>query len=96
MTNQQDVARWLKNVKNYDGQIANHIAKAITPILVAAKEAMESAIIYDKAIRSCSNDPKKMASFCSAQGKDLDTLYNSWIYRSTRALAKLKEVLPNG
>lgn len=30
---------------------------------------------YDRAINSCGNDPEKMASFCSATGDDLDTLY---------------------
>ena len=34
-----------------------------------------AVLAYDAAIRSCANDPEKMASFCSAEGDDLDMLY---------------------
>jgi hypothetical protein len=37
--------------------------------LAAAVEA------YDRAVESCANDPERMASFCSAEGEDLDRLY---------------------
>lgn len=35
----------------------------------------ELVVEYDKAIKSCANDPEKMSSFCTAQGDDLDELY---------------------
>lgn len=54
--------------------------------LVAAAQA---AIEYDAAIAASANDPEKMASFCSAQGDDLDTLYDRWINLSRAALAKV-------
>jgi hypothetical protein len=38
-------------------------------------ELAEAVREYDEAIRSCANDPEKMASFCTAQGDDLDMLY---------------------
>ena len=52
--------------------------------------ACEAAIAYDKAIQSCANDPDKMASFCTAQGDDLDTLYADWISKSTAALGRAR------
>lgn len=30
---------------------------------------------YDKAIRSCADDPEKMSSFCTAEDDTLDDLY---------------------
>ena len=53
--------------------------------LVAAAKA---AIAYDSAIASCANDPCNMASFCTAEGDDLDSLYADWIDKSRAALAK--------
>jgi len=38
--------------------------------------ALARAVLdYDEAIKSCADDPKKMASFCTAQGDTLDMLY---------------------
>ena len=58
--------------------------------------ACQAAIRYDDAIRSCANDPKKMASFCSAQGDDLDALYFDWITKARKALPKDRAALEDG
>jgi len=55
--------------------------------LVAAAQA---ALAYDRAISSCANEPGKMASFCTAQGDDLDTLYFNWVNASKQALAQAR------
>lgn len=34
---------------------------------------------YDAAIQACANDPEKMASFCTAQGDNLDDLYRQMV-----------------
>ena len=46
-----------------------------------AREAKLSAAVlaYDAAIRGCANEPERMASFCTAEGDDLDTLYLAMI-----------------
>ena len=49
-----------------------------------------AAVAYDDAIQSCANDPKRMASFCTADGDDLDALYACWISASRAALARGK------
>ncbi len=55
--------------------------------ITALKLAAEAAIRYDKAIAICANSPKKMSSFCSAEGEDLDFLYADWISKSRAALS---------
>jgi len=50
----------------------------------------EAAIRYDEAIRSCANDPDKMASHCTAQDEDLDALYFDWLNKAQAAIAKAK------
>ena len=52
-------------------------------------EAAKAAILYDAAIQSCANDPKRMTEFLTAQGDDLDALYDNWIGKSRAALATL-------
>lgn len=42
----------------------------------------EAALKYDDAIRACANDPSRMASFCTATGEDLDTLYLEWMTKA--------------
>lgn len=64
------------------GPIAVHAAAA--ELLAAA----EAAIAYDGAIQTAGNDPGKMASFCTAKGETLDSLYADWIEKSRRAHAK--------
>ena len=52
-------------------------------MLVAACEA---ALRYHDAIAQCANSPEKMASFCTAEGDDLDALYTAWQVAATVAL----------
>ncbi len=49
-------------------------------------KACHAAVEYDKAIRSCANEPEKMASFCTAQGQNLDDLYRAWINAARKAI----------
>jgi hypothetical protein len=49
----------------------------------------DSAIAYDEAIHGCANDPERMASFCTAQGDDLDALYLAWLDAARDAKAAL-------
>ena len=61
-----------------------------TPEREAAPELYRACIAgkkYDEAIRQCSNDPEKMASFCTSQGDTLDTLYMDWMTKIRHALA---------
>ena len=53
----------------------------------ALANACEAAIRYDEAIRACADDPDKMASYCTAEGDDLDKLYDDWMSQSRAALA---------
>lgn len=50
--------------------------------------AARAALAYDAAIQSCCNDPSRMASFCTAEGDDIDALYAAWIDASRAAIAK--------
>lgn len=51
-----------------------------------ALAACRAALEYDRALSACANDPKKMFSFCSAQGDNLDSLYFDWVNKSRAAL----------
>lgn len=55
----------------------------------ALRELAEACLAYDRAIESCADNPAKMASFCSAQGDDLDTLYFRWRDLAKAGLALL-------
>lgn len=46
-----------------------------------------AALKYDAAIQACANDPDKMASHCTAEGDDLDTLYADWVSLARAAMA---------
>jgi hypothetical protein len=59
-------------------------ANVANDLLAAAR----AAIAYDAAIQSCANEPDNMASYCSAQGDDLDMLYAAWITASRAAITK--------
>lgn len=62
---------------------ANAALAIAAPLFVVAAQA---AIAYDAAIEKCANDPDTMASFCTAEGDDLDALYLTWITLSREAL----------
>ena len=51
-------------------------------------KACKHAIKYDKAIESCGNEPKKMSSYCTAEGETLDKLYSKWIESAKQAIIK--------
>lgn len=53
-------------------------------------EAAKAAVAYDQAIESCGNNPNGMASFCTAEGADLDALYLDWRTKARAALAKAR------
>jgi hypothetical protein len=50
-----------------------------------ALNAAAAAVAYDAAIQQCADSPEKMASFCTAQGDDLDALYAHWINLARQA-----------
>jgi hypothetical protein len=50
--------------------------------------AARAALAYDAAIRSCADEPGKMASFCTAEGSTLDMLYADWCDTAAAAIAK--------
>ncbi len=54
----------------------------------ALLEAALKAIKYDEVIKSCANEPDKMASYCTAEGTTLDSLYFDWMTSSRAAIAK--------
>lgn len=51
------------------------LARLIVESINGTVKLAAAVLAYDTAIESCANDPAKMASFCSAQGDDLDALY---------------------
>ena len=51
-------------------------------------DACEAAIRYDAVIQTCANDPERMSSACTAEGDDLDGLYNDWISKARAAIRK--------
>lgn len=58
---------------------------AAAPVLLAAVQAGKS---YRDALAQCADDPQRMASFCTAEGDDLDTLFAEWERLSNAAIAK--------
>jgi len=70
------------------GQVAFQL-NAAADALDALEAAARAAVAYDHAIRSCADSPEKMASFCTAQGDNLDTLYAQWQAYALDGLAKL-------
>lgn len=42
----------------------------------ASQELVATVLFYDEALTSCANDPVKMAMYCTAQNKTLDSLYD--------------------
>lgn len=58
---------------------------AAAPDLLAAAQA---ALAYDNAIAACGNDPDSMSSHCTAEGDNLDALYDDWMSKSRAAIAK--------
>jgi hypothetical protein len=79
-----------------NGELRQDIAKCIrsradADLIAAAPdllEAAKAALMYDKAIRSCAYEPEKMASFCTAEGDNLDALYDAWISKASAAISK--------
>lgn len=77
-----DRACELHDVPLYSAILADRdaLAKALRELAVAATN-------YDDAIHSCANDPDTMASYCTAEGDDLDRLYADWMLKARAALA---------
>lgn len=55
------------------------LARLIVESVNGTTKLAAAVLAYDKAIESCANDPAKMASFCSAQGDNLDMLYHAML-----------------
>ena len=67
--------------------MSNYTKKNFDKLLEACKATER----YDEAIKSCANDPKKMSTFCTSEGDDLDTLYLDWITKVKQAIAKAEK-----
>lgn len=50
------------------------------------RELADAVLDYDTAIQACANDPAKMASFCTAEGVNLDELYLRMVNKARIAL----------
>jgi hypothetical protein len=73
----------------------NYPAEENAQLMAAAPDllkACQAAIAYDRAIARCGDNPETMASFCTAQGEDLDDLYAAWINASKEAVARALNV----
>jgi hypothetical protein len=46
---------------------------------VNGEQLAEYVLAYDEAIRQCANDPRRMATFCTATGATLDALYEQMV-----------------
>lgn len=66
---------------------ARHIVRCVNSH-AALVLAAQAAVRYDEAITACGNDPELMATFCTAQGDNLDALYADWIIAAHTALAQ--------
>jgi hypothetical protein len=65
---------------------SNHDATAeLRSLKSRYRELAEAAIDYDLAIQACANDPAKMATYCTAQGDTLDSLYVRWLGLAMKA-----------
>ena len=79
------IAKVLREQPGDDQAEANARLIAAAPELL---EACEAAIRYDAVIQTCANDPERMSSACTAEGDDLDGLYNDWIRKARAAIRK--------
>jgi hypothetical protein len=71
----------IRTLQHIDAQ-AEQIARLAIPLVQLAR----AAVAYDEAIKECANDPDRMASYCTAEGEDLDTLYFDVIGEAHRVL----------
>ena len=90
----QDVIRGRTRVNAVTDVVAVVTKPEDVPVILRAVnayaaliDAARAAITYDAAIQACANDPARMASFCTAEGENLDALYEAWITKSRVALA---------
>jgi hypothetical protein len=51
----------------------------MNPVLKDLNELIEAVLKYDRAIQDCAGDPKRMSSYCTARGEDLESLYLAWL-----------------
>jgi hypothetical protein len=70
------IAEALENSRQQNTMASNAM------LVKAAKAALE----YDQAINACANDPDAMATYCTAQGENLDMLYSNWISAAKEAM----------
>ena len=72
-----------ERIRGTNDDVARNVAR-----IALLEKVAEAAIRYDDALLQCADDPKKMASFCTATGDNLDALYLEWM---TLARAALEE-----
>lgn len=83
-----------------DGLVAKGKKDALRAALRAALNPRDSVVVaavlaYDAAIRACADDPEKMASFCTAEGDDLDMLY-AHMLNAAQQRSPLEAIIEDG
>ncbi len=58
---------------------AHELQDQLRNVLVLWRMLADHVLAYDAAIQACANDPERMASFCTANGDDLDMLYHRMV-----------------
>lgn len=84
---------WLREFfsqRRWNGPEANVLLDHIDALTEQLQELARATVAYDEAIMACANDPALMATYCTAQGDDLDALYFEVMTRARTVLG-----LPN-
>lgn len=76
---------WNLESESFKADAEKVLAAVGAPTLL---EAALAGAAYRVALAQCANDPQRMASFCTATGDDLDTLFEKWDRLSKEAIAK--------
>lgn len=62
-------------------------------LLRTVRDALDAGLIYRQELMACANDPNAMSSHCTAEGEDLDVLFDRWEALSDAALAAVDKAL---
>lgn len=72
--------------EQFDGRDAQLLENALAGV-TAMRTALRAWKSYEAAIEMCGNEPQAMASFCTAQGDTLDSLWAAAVSATNAALA---------
>jgi len=93
-------AAWMRVANEIQDMAARGVEVTVSSALLlellsrtaAGQVACRAALRYDAAIETCADDPERMASFCTAEGDDLDALYLDWIGKSRQVVATAEQL----